>query len=116
MSTYHVYVSNSAEQARSNVERFADELGLSRAASALLEEWVVRAWDDGYVRVGMDGASQLSALEELHARCILDYISAGGEGWIIRPTVLASFEGAIAGIGWSKRIAVFDGPSMDETR
>lgn len=110
MSSFHVYISNSPESARHNVERFAAATGLSPAAAVLLEDCIAHAWEDGHTRMTVAGSAMAAALQELHARDLIDIAPLGDADIVVLPTVLASIEGAAAGVGWNRRIGVFDWP------
>jgi hypothetical protein len=112
MSSFHVYVSNSPEVARHNVQQFAAAAGLSAAAAVLLEDCIACAWEDGHTRMTVAGDATACALRELHARELIDITPLGDDDVMVSPSVLASAEGAAAGVGWNRRIGVFEWPGI----
>ncbi|HLJ83829.1 MAG TPA: hypothetical protein VKT51_06645 [Candidatus Eremiobacteraceae bacterium] len=112
MSSFHVYIANSPESARHNVERFAAASGLSAAAAVLLEDCIAHAWEDGHMRTSVAGNAMAAALQELQERELIDIAQLSDGDIVVLPTVLASMEGAAAGVGWNRRIGVFDWPGI----
>ncbi len=114
---HHLYIENPPEHALEQLESFGRQTALGSDARSVLRYCMAKAWDDGHIEVttsGVAASTRISVdkvrtgLIELVRRTLIEVHETEAGSLVVRPVVLASDVGTLAGIGWWRRLELRD--------
>lgn len=118
MSMHRLYIENPLEHALVQLEAYGRMIGLETAPRLVLRDCVAEAWDDGHAQVnlaafattlGISVGAVFAALRKLAERDVVELNESADGSLVVRPLLLASESGSLAGVGWWQRVELQDG-------